>query len=65
MIEKFRQTLLQFREELNKTVKKTDIETEMLKLKEMAMGGVNANNSVNSSLNNASLLSRKSSNKQI
>jgi len=48
---------------LNKTVKKTDIETEMLKLKEMAMGGVNANNSVNSSSNNASLLYRKSSNK--
>ncbi len=63
MIEEFRSTLLQFREELNKTVKKTDIEAEMLKLKEMAMGGVNANNSVNNSSNNASLLSRKSSNK--
>ena len=44
-------------------MKKTDIEAEMLKLKEMAMGGVNANNSVNNSSNNASLLSRKSSNK--
>ena len=63
MIEEFRSTLLEFREELNKTVKRTDIEAEMLKLKEIAMGGVNANNSVNISSNNASLLSRKSSNK--
>ena len=63
MIEEFRSTLLEFREELNKTVKKTDIEAEMLKLKEIAMGGVNANNSVNNSSYNASLLSRKFSNK--
>lgn len=64
MIEEFRSTLLEFREELNKTVKKTDIETEMLKLKEMAVGNVNANNSVNSSSNNGAFsLSSKSSNK--
>ena len=64
MIEEFRSTLLEFREELNKTVKKTDIQAEMLKLKEMASGNVNANNSVNNSSNNGAFsLSRKSSNK--
>lgn len=66
MIEEFRSTILEFREELNKAVKRADIEEELAKMREIVAKIGNGSNINANNLNNGnSLLSRKGSHNDI